>query len=282
MPEPPAARFNHARQNVTGSIESGITNSRSSSMPDASIPSAASYIGCAGTSIPREVAADFPGAGSHLERYARVLTCAEINSSFYRPHQPATYARWADSVPAPFRFAVKMPRTITHDARLADVETLLDAFHGEASNLGAKLGCVLVQLPPSLVFDGDVAGVFFAAVQARFGCMVACEARHPSWFDIDATAVLTAAGVTRVIADPAKGQPGPHVPTTAAIYTRLHGAPRIYYSSYSDAYLAQLAGDIATHRQAGRPVWCIFDNTASGAATANALAVQQGLMARQR
>jgi uncharacterized protein YecE (DUF72 family) len=235
------------------------------------------YIGCAGTSIPRDVAPDFPGAGSHLERYARVLTCAEINSSFYRPHQSATYARWAASVPDAFRFAVKTPRTITHDAKLAGVDALLDRFHGEAGALGSKLGAVLVQLAPKHAFDADVAAAFFTALQQRFDCMVVCEARHPSWFDGDATALLTAMHVTRVIADPAKGQPGAHVPTTDAIYTRLHGTPRIYYSSYPPEYLAQLEVDIATHQAAGRPVWCIFDNTASGAATANALAVQRGL-----
>jgi uncharacterized protein YecE (DUF72 family) len=246
-------------------------------MPEHNPPFGAAFIGCAGTSIPREVAADFPGEGSHLERYARVLGCAEINSSFYRPHQPATYARWAASVPESFRFSVKLPRTITHDAKLANVEALLDVFRGQASNLGDRLGCVLVQLPPKLDFDPVVAAAFFTQLQARFDCMVACEARHPGWFGDEATAVLTAAGVTRVIADPAKGQPGAHVPTTDAIYTRLHGAPRIYYSSYEPAYLAQLSADIATHQQAGRPVWCIFDNTASGAATANALTVQRAL-----
>ncbi len=235
------------------------------------------FIGCAGTGIPRAVAADFPGAGSHLERYARVLTCAEINTSFYRPHQPSTYARWAASVPDAFRFAVKMPRTISHDAGLANADALLDRFHGEAGALGAKLGCVLVQLPPTFAFDADVAAMFFKTVRQRFGCMVACEARHPTWFDEDATAVLTHAGITRVIADPAKGQPGDHVPTTSAIYARLHGAPRIYYSAYSFEYLAQLARDLRTHQAAGRDVWCIFDNTASGAATANALTVQSQL-----
>jgi uncharacterized protein YecE (DUF72 family) len=157
------------------------------------------------------------------------------------------------------------------------VAGLLDAFHGQAGQLKDRLGCVLVQLPPKLDFDAGVAETFFAALRARFDCMVACEARHPGWFGAAATAVLTAAGVTRVIADPAKGQPGAHVPTTAAIYTRLHGAPRIYYSAYEPAYLAQLSEDIATHQHAGRPVWCIFDNTASGAATANALAVQRAL-----
>jgi uncharacterized protein YecE (DUF72 family) len=246
-------------------------------MPHASQTSGAAYIGCAGTSIPRDVAASFPGEGSHLERYARVLTCAEINTSFYRPHQPATYARWADSVPDAFRFAVKTPRTITHDAGLADVDALIDRFHGEAGTLGKKLGCVLVQLPPKLAFDAAVAGAFFTAMQARFDCTLACEARHPTWFDAGATKLLTDAGVTRVIADPAKGQPGAHVPTTEAIYMRLHGSPRIYYSSDDESYILQLTEDIATHQKSGRQIWCIFDNTASGAATANAYDVQRAL-----
>jgi len=235
------------------------------------------FIGCAGTGIPREAAGDFPGPGSHLERYARVLTCAEINTSFYRPHQAATYARWAASVPAAFRFSVKLPRTVTHEAQLVDVDALLDRFHDEAGALGHKLGCVLVQLAPRFAFEPGRAAAFFRALRQRFDCMVACEARHPTWFDADATAVLTDAGVTRVIADPAKGQPGEHVPTTRAIYARLHGSPRIYYSSYAPAYLAQLGRDMVTHQKAGRDVWCIFDNTASGAATANALAVQSQL-----
>ncbi|MDQ2822650.1 MAG: DUF72 domain-containing protein [Pseudomonadota bacterium] len=235
------------------------------------------YIGCAGNSIARDLAPSFPGAGSHLERYARVFGCVEVNTSFYRPHQPATYARWADSVPDTFRFSVKIPRTISHDAVLTDVDALLDRFHGEASALGNKLGCLLLQLAPSTPFDSAVAAAFFAALRVRFNCMVACEARHASWFGDDATRLLTGAGVTRVIADPAKGQPGAHVPTTAAIYTRLHGTPRIYYSSYAPEYLAQLGRDIVTHHAAGREVWCVFDNTASGAATVNALTVQQAV-----
>ncbi|MEO7580620.1 MAG: DUF72 domain-containing protein [Massilia sp.] len=234
-------------------------------------------IGCAGWSIPREDAAAFPAEGSHLERYARVFKVAEINSSFHRPHRPQTYARWAASVPDDFRFSVKLPRTITHDARLADVDTLLARFVEEAGGLGDKLACLLFQLPPKLDFDAPVAARFVAQLRERFGCMLACEARHPSWFDDEATALLTQYGVTRVIADPAAGQSGPHVPTTADIYVRLHGAPRVYYSPYSEDYLAALARDMTVHAGAGRTVWCIFDNTASGAATPNALALQGAL-----
>ena len=249
--------------------------------PSHSAPPAKGLIGCAGWSIPRQSAAHFPAEGSHLERYAAVFGCVEINSSFHRPHRPQTYARWAGSVPEGFRFSVKLPRSITHDARLADVDALLDRFAGEAGALGAKLACVLVQLPPSLQFEQQLGAGFFARLRERFGCMLACEARHPGWFGDDATALLRAAQVTRVIADPPKGQPGPHVPTTAAIYVRLHGSPRVYYSDYSPAYIAQLGLDMAAHLAAQRPVWCVFDNTLSPTFAEQALALQDAVRAAQ-
>ena len=234
-------------------------------------------LGCAGWSLPRAVQDQFPGGASHLERYAGLFNAVEINSSFYRPHRTAVYARWADATDDAFRFAVKLPKAISHEARLANVEPLLDVFAGQVAGLGAKLGALLLQLPPSFAFDEDLAQAFLSSLRARFDCLLACEARHASWFDGDATALLREAGVARVIADPPAGQAGPHQPTTSTVYARLHGSPRVYYSSYADDYLAQLCRDMQVHVAAGRTVWCMFDNTASGAAAADALAVLRGL-----
>jgi uncharacterized protein YecE (DUF72 family) len=234
-------------------------------------------IGCAGWSIPKAAGAAFPGEGSHLQRYAAVLNAAEINSSFYRPHQPQTYERWAASVPEDFRFAVKAPKRMTHELRLQDCAEAMRQFAAETAGLGAKLGCVLVQLPPGLQLDAAAAAGFFALAREHFGGMIACEARHPSWFGDEATALLQAAQVTRVIADPPKGQPGPHVATTGATYARLHGSPRVYYSSYEDSFLDQAAASLAGRVGDGHDAWCIFDNTASGAAAANAVALLQRL-----
>ncbi len=234
-------------------------------------------VGCAGWSVSKEHAARFPEEGSHLERYAGRFPAVEINSSFYRPHRPATYTRWAASAPLGFRFAVKVPREITHGHRLADPEEALDRFLGECGALEDALGPLLVQLPPSLAFDGAVAASFFAALRERFAGDVVCEPRHPSWFRPEAQQVLVGHQVARVAADP------PAVPSAAQpggwgglVYYRLHGAPRVYYSAYSEAYLAALA---TTLREAARsaPVWCIFDNTAEGAATDDALAVMERL-----
>src|SRR5260370_16441635 len=137
-------------------------------------------VGCAGWGLADGGAGPFPGEGTHLARYSQVLTCVEINSSFYRPHRADTYARWRDSVPSTFRFSVKIPKAITHDARLAGCEPLLDIFFESTTQLGSTLGCLLVQLPPSLAFDPDTAETFFTSMLERANIPIALEARHQS------------------------------------------------------------------------------------------------------
>lgn len=229
-------------------------------------------VGCAGWSLPRAEQARFPAAGTHLERYAARFPAVEVNSSFHRPHRTATYARWADSVPPDFRFSVKVPKAVTHGLRLRGAEEALDRFLAEAAGLGSRLGCLLVQLPPSLEFDPAVAAEFFAALGARSAAPVACEPRHRGWFTDEAGALLARAGVARVAADPARvpaaAEPGG---APELVYFRLHGSPRVYYSPYPGEYLDALAGRLARCAATAREVWCIFDNTAMGAATGNAL-----------
>ena len=234
-------------------------------------PAPLPFIGCAGWSLPRETQPHFPAEGTHLARYAARFPAVEINSSFYRPHRSGTYARWAASAPPGFRFSVKVPRAITHEHRLADTEPLLDAFLDGVHALGPALGCLLVQLPPSFAFDAATADAFLAALRARHAGPVAVEPRHASWFDAEAGGLLTAWHVARVAADPARvpaaAEPGGW-PNT--VYYRLHGSPRMYYSAYDAAFLDWLEARLLA---AGAGAWCIFDNTANGAATVNALAL---------
>lgn len=229
-------------------------------------------VGCAGWSLPRAEMAEFPEAGSHLERYASRFEAVEINSSFHRPHRPATYARWSASVPPSFRFSVKVPKTITHGLRLRQAGELLGPFLSEVGGLEDKLGCLLVQLPPSLAFESDVAAGFFADLRSRSPVPVTCEPRHASWFEPGADGLLRELEVARVAADPARvteaGEPGGW---RGMSYYRLHGSPRMYYSAYSEELIDALALQARTDAAAGRNVWCIFDNTTLGAATRNAL-----------
>ncbi|HEX3872004.1 MAG TPA: DUF72 domain-containing protein [Pirellulales bacterium] len=239
------------------------------------------YIGTAGWSLRKDHADEFPSDGTHLERYAQRLNCVEINSSFYRPHRVSTYQRWAASTPPEFRFAVKLPKQITHVQRLVDPEAQIDKFLDETSGLGEKRGPVLVQLPPSLEFDALVAERFFQAVRLRTDARVVCEPRHPSWFNVEAASLLTRYSIDRVAADPAvvveASSPGGAGRTA---YFRWHGSPRVYYSKYDELALRNLAARLASATQKATDVWCIFDNTALGAATGNALVLVEMLRGR--
>lgn len=236
-------------------------------------------IGTAGWTIPARAAGDFSGEGSSLERYSERFACAEINSSFHRSHRPDTWRRWAESVPEDFRFSAKLPKEITHKRRLADASEPLAAALTEMAGLGAKLDLLLVQLPPSLDFEPSVAEAFFATLRARWDRHVACEPRHPSWFEAEPDALLDRLRIARVAADPAR------VPAAAEpggwrglAYYRLHGSPVVYRSSYDDGRLEAYAARLAARPAPG---WCIFDNTASGAATTDALKLK-GLLAGYR
>ncbi|MEO8521987.1 MAG: DUF72 domain-containing protein [Acidobacteriota bacterium] len=232
-------------------------------------------IGTAGWSIPRACAAAIPSEGTHLQRYGGVFDCAEINSSFHRPHAAATYARWAASVPADFRFAVKLPRRITHDLKLGRARVPLERFLAESSGLGPGRGPLLVQLPPSLAFDRRVAGRFLDLLRARYQGPVVCEPRHATWFTAPAEALLRRVEVARVAADPPP-VPGADRPGGWAglVYFRLHGSPRKYWSRYGLDGIGALAAALAG---VSGEAWCIFDNTASGAALENALELRAAL-----
>ncbi len=198
-----------------------------------------------------------------------MFNAVEINSSFYRPHRRATYERWAASVPRDFTFAVKLPKAVTHDARLAADAAAVDRFLEETGGLGRKRGPILIQLPPSLPCDAAVAEAFFASLRARTDAALVCEPRHRSWFTPAADALLVSHRVARVAADPppvaVAGAPGGW---TGLRYTRLHGSPDMYRSAYDAAAIADRA---AAATDVDVDTWTIFDNTMTGAAIVNAL-----------
>ncbi len=141
-------------------------------------------------------------------------------------------------LPENFRISVKLPKLATHERRLVGVGDVLDSFLAEATQLGAKLGLLLVQLPPSFKFSAEIAERFFAALRGRFDGDVAVEPRHPTWFEPAAEQLVTKYRVARVAADPAvvpaAAEPGGW---DGLVYYRLHGSPKVYYSAYPDEYL---------------------------------------------
>ena len=236
------------------------------------------FTGTAGWSLPLADQERFSSVGTHLARYAETFSGVEINSSFYRPHASKVYSRWAAATPPGFRFSVKLPKAITHEKRLLDCDELLCAFLDQIQGLGDRLGCILVQLPPSFEFEASLAGAFLEMFRALYDGQLAVEPRNPGWFTQEAAALLADCNVARVAADPprvpAAAEPGG---TQELAYFRLHGAPRVYWSRYEEDFLDELASQVVAASRRAKQVWCIFDNTASGSATPNALGLVERL-----
>jgi uncharacterized protein YecE (DUF72 family) len=252
-------------------------------------PPPAIRIGTAGWTLPKQHAQHFPEAGTHLERCAQGFHCVEVNSSFHRPHQVKTWERWARCTPPDFRFSVKLPKAITHTAQLANCGALLQTFFDEVRGLGDKLGPILIQLPPKLAFDEALVHEFFTTIRelhpqhlhnglntpaselAGGPGFLALEPRHASWFTPPVDRLLRSFEIARVAADPPKASPLAATPGgwPGLCYWRLHGAPRTYYSAYDSKFLKSLAKQIRASSCTMQ--WVIFDNTALGHATGNAL-----------
>ncbi len=214
-----------------------------------------------------------------------LFNAVEINSSFYRPHRLATYQRWRLAVPESFRFAVKVPKLITHERRLVGCRDEINAFLTAVFGLGDRLGALLVQLPPSFRFDAAVAQDFFHAIRELTSVPIACEARNASWFGNAVDAVFDDYRVTPVLAHPAPAGCNFRASGNESggfSYRRLHGSPRVYYSAYEAEYLQNVVAAILASvsaggaaRSLGAEQWCIFDNTAGGAAWVDAQLLQR-------
>jgi uncharacterized protein YecE (DUF72 family) len=229
-------------------------------------------IGTAGWALPKALRVSQSIHKSMLEQYAELFDAVEINSSFYRPHRRSTYERWRASVPRSFRFSVKVPKTITHEAGLSRCQSETASFMDGVRGLEDKLAVLLVQLPASRTFDEPIADAFFKALRQETAAQIVCEARNPTWFADPATVMFEQYRIVRVVADP--------VPTGCELaapahsrfaYFRLHGSPRMYYSPYPVGFLQ----GVAAAAWAAADTWCIFDNTAAGAAWSDATMLQR-------
>lgn len=233
------------------------------------------HIGTAGWQLPWPRTED----DHALARYAQYFNAVEINSTFHRTHRPDTFTRWAGMVPSDFRFAVKMPKTITLKNRLSDIGLAQEFLEG-IDGLGNKLGVVLVQLPPSLAWSG-VAEDFLRALREVYSGALVVEPRHPTWNSAEVEKVLKETRIGGVAADPPLlSEILEPYGDRSQVYYRLHGAPRMYWSAYEDDQLAAVVGPIRNDLHNDVVVWVMFDNTAAGAAAPNALRLTELLKIR--
>lgn len=116
-----------------------------------------------------------------LEFYARHFSAVEIDSTFYHAPTPHAAAHWNEQTPADFRFALKMPREITHELKLRDCTEKVGAFMQSIEPLRSKLACVVVQLPPGFTPQRDERELKKFVLALPDDVRFAIEFRQPAW-----------------------------------------------------------------------------------------------------
>jgi len=219
---------------------------------------------------------DLP-ASKWLAFYAAHFDTVEINNSFYRLPERATFEEWRAQVPTSFLFAVKASRFLTHMKRLLDPEEPLARLFDRLSGLGRRAGPVLYQLPPTLALDVPRLDRFLRALPRRPGARQhVVEFRHPSWYVDETFDLLTRRRVALCLHDKA-GSAIREPAVGPFVYVRFHGASGRYHGSYSRSHLERWAHALAEHARGERQVYAYFNNDPEAVAVANATTLREML-----
>lgn len=225
-----------------------------------------------GAFYPRELPRD-----RWLEFYAARFDTVELNASFYRLPEAATFERWAQRVPSGFRFAVKASRYLTHVRRLRDPEEPLERLRTRATRLGERLGPILYQLPPRWRPNPERLERFLRAIAGERDQVI--EFRDAAWYQPDLLAMIERYGASLCLHDMAGSATAPN-PVGALVYVRFHGAGERYGGSYSSQRLAAWADRIARWAGEGRSVWAYFNNDLGAHAVTDAARLRDYVLRR--
>jgi uncharacterized protein YecE (DUF72 family) len=204
-----------------------------------------------------------------LPHYAERFATVELNNSFYRLPERATFERWREQTPDDFVVAVKMSRFLTHLRRLREPAEPVERFLERARGLGGRLGPVLLQLPPRFRVDADR----LAGALDRFpkDARVAVEPRDDSWFDDRVRGVLEERGAALCLADSPRRRT-PAWRTAPWGFVRFHEGRASPHPCYGERALATWAERIASLWDADADVYCYFNNDTHACAVRDAVA----------
>ncbi len=186
-----------------------------------------------------------------LASYAGIFPVVEINMSFRRTPAETTIAKWRDAVGESFVFTMKANQRITHWKRLADVAEDVDIFVKACQGLGAKLGPILFQIPPTLRFDAALLETFGGSLVPGF--TYALEPRDESFLQPEALDVMRRHGIALCLNDDY------FEPTR---YSRT--GPFVYFRFHKDVYvpgdIEARAEIVRNYAEGGTDVYAIFQH----------------------
>ncbi|AJY46908.1 DUF72 domain-containing protein [Martelella endophytica] len=230
-----------------------------------------------------------------LDYASEKLAVIEVNGTYYSSQKPATFAKWAASVPDGFIFSLKASRFCTNRKNLSEAEGSIEKFLGQGiTELGDRLGPILWQFMPTKKFEADDFEDFLKLLPAeRDGIALkhAIEVRHPSFVVPEFVALVRKYGATIVCAE------HPEYPMIADVtgdfvYTRLQKGADDNPHCYPDKGLDEWAGrlkqwasgeapgdlpllDDARPKAAPRDVYAFFITNGKVRAPAGAMALQE-------
>ena len=231
------------------------------------------YIGCSGFHYKEWKNVFYPGGlaqAKWFQFYCGHFNTLELNVTFYKFPTEKSLEKWFMDSPDDFKFSVKAPKAITHFKKFNDCERMLDDFYGSIQlGLKQKLGCVLFQLPPQLIYSPELLEKIIMNLNPSYKNVI--EFRHKSWWDKVVLKTLKKhniifCGITY------PGLPDNAAKTTKNLYYRLHGVPVLYKSAYSEIFLEELLKEIKL--QNVKEAWIYFNNTWGTAAIENARFLQ--------
>ena len=209
-----------------------------------------------------------------FEHYASAFDTVEINNTFYRLPERATFANWARRAPRCFTFAVKASRFLTHMKKLKDPEEPVERLFSRMRALECHLGPVLYQLPPGWTVDQDRFRHFVEILPRDVRHVV--EFRDPSWYDPAICRLMQDGGVALCLHDMPGSATGKH-DGSPFVYVRFHGSGAKYGGGYSDARLRGWAEWLNARRDQGCDVYAYFNNDIGGHAPRDAVTLRRAL-----
>jgi len=211
-----------------------------------------------------------------LAYYAQRFDTVEINNTFYRLPEAATFASWGRRAPRGFVYAVKASRYLTHMKKLKDPEAPVRLFFTRAKRLEHAFGPVLYQLPPRWPVNVERLATFLKTLPRMRRHTI--EFREPSWYRDDVFALLDRHNVSLCLHDMAGSASG-KLAVGPFVYVRFHGTQK-YTGSYDDRTLDEWADWLAARHQEGRPIYAYFNNDTGGHAPRDAVRLRAALAAR--
>jgi len=207
-----------------------------------------------------------------FDYYCQHFNTYELNATFYRFPTLKSLQAWHDKTPDGFLFAVKAPKIITHLKKFADCrQEISDFYEIVQQGFKEKLGCILFQLPPSFHYTPERLSLIVGSLDSGFKNVI--EFRNQTWWSEDVYTAFSKSNITFCSVN-YPNLPADIVQTNEIGYLRFHGNPKLFYSSYSDEELEQVA-DFLFSKNKFKKTFVYFNNTASTAGILNALALKK-------